>query len=95
MRAHPGTIRKRPASIHVENVEYNRQALRELLFTAPDVAQYLSGVILFEEPLYQKTQDGKPFVEVLKEKGVLPGIKVDKRHCGDVWNKRRDDDSRS
>jgi hypothetical protein len=79
----------------LENLEYNRQALWELLFTVPDVAQCLSRVILFEETLYQKTQDGKPFVEALKEKGVLPGIKVDKRQCGDLWSKRRDDDSRS
>ncbi|CAM6057375.1 unnamed protein product [Sphagnum tenellum] len=57
-KAHPGTIGKRLASINVENVEYNRQALRELLFTAPDVTQYFSGVILFKETLYQKTQDG-------------------------------------
>ncbi|KAL6141811.1 hypothetical protein ACLB2K_060097 [Fragaria x ananassa] len=73
-----GTIGKRFDSIKVENVEENRRALRELLFTAPGVLQYLSGVILFEETLYQKTAEGKPFVEVLKEGGVLPGIKVDK-----------------
>lgn len=66
------------ASINVENVEANRQALRELLFTAPGTLQYLSGVILFEETLYQKTASGKPFVEVLQEGGVVPGIKVDK-----------------
>ncbi|KAF7818747.1 fructose-bisphosphate aldolase 6, cytosolic-like [Senna tora] len=73
-----GTIGKRFASINVENNEPNRRALRELLFTAPGVLNYLSGVILFEETLYQSTQSGKPFVEVLKEGGVLPGIKVDK-----------------
>ncbi|PRQ43797.1 putative fructose-bisphosphate aldolase [Rosa chinensis] len=73
-----GTIGKRFSSINVENVEENRRALRELLFTAPNVLQYLSGVILFEETLYQKTAAGKPFVDVLKEGGVLPGIKVDK-----------------
>ncbi|CAK8537728.1 unnamed protein product [Lathyrus sativus] len=73
-----GTIGKRLASINVENVESNRQALRELLFTAPGVLQYLSGVILFEETLYQSTAAGKPFVDVLNEAGVLPGIKVDK-----------------
>ncbi|KAJ7556033.1 hypothetical protein O6H91_05G066000 [Diphasiastrum complanatum] len=73
-----GTIGKRLASIHVENVESNRQALRELLFTTPGALQYLSGVILFEETLYQKTAGGKPFVEVLNEGGVIPGIKVDK-----------------
>lgn len=73
-----GTIGKRLSSINVENVEENRRALRELLFCAPGALQYLSGVILFEETLYQKTADGKPFVEVLKKGGVLPGIKVDK-----------------
>ncbi|KAL9236059.1 hypothetical protein vseg_010767 [Gypsophila vaccaria] len=73
-----GTIGKRFASINVENVETNRRALRELLFTTPGAFSYLSGVILFEETLYQKTASGKPFVEVLKEGGVLPGIKVDK-----------------
>ncbi|XP_010543462.1 PREDICTED: fructose-bisphosphate aldolase 6, cytosolic [Tarenaya hassleriana] len=73
-----GTIGKRLASINVENVETNRRALRELLFTTPGALQYLSGVILYEETLYQKTAAGKPFVELLKEGGVLPGIKVDK-----------------
>nr|AAB61592.1 fructose-biphosphate aldolase [Mesembryanthemum crystallinum] len=73
-----GTIGKRFAGINVENVESNRRALRELLFTTPGAVQYLSGVILFEETLYQKTAAGKPFVEVLKEGNVLPGIKVDK-----------------
>ncbi|XP_064976249.1 fructose-bisphosphate aldolase 1, cytoplasmic-like [Musa acuminata AAA Group] len=73
-----GTIGKRLASINVENVEANRRALRELLFCTPGALQCLSGVILFEETLYQKTAYGKPFVEVLKEGGVLPGIKVDK-----------------
>ncbi|KAK9156674.1 hypothetical protein Scep_003248 [Stephania cephalantha] len=73
-----GTIGKRLCSINVENNENNRRALRELLFCTPDCLQYLSGVILFEETLYQKTAAGKPFVELLKEGGVLPGIKVDK-----------------
>uniref|UniRef100_A0A2P2K496 Fructose-bisphosphate aldolase n=1 Tax=Rhizophora mucronata TaxID=61149 RepID=A0A2P2K496_RHIMU len=73
-----GTIGKRLSSINVENVEENRRALRELLFTTPGALQYLSGVILFEETLYQKTASGKPFPELLKENGVLPGIKVDK-----------------
>lgn len=53
-----GTIGKRLASISVENIESNRRALRELLFTAPGVLQYLSGVILFEETLYQSTAAG-------------------------------------
>ncbi|XP_010252855.1 PREDICTED: fructose-bisphosphate aldolase, cytoplasmic isozyme 1-like [Nelumbo nucifera] len=73
-----GTIGKRLASINVENIETNRRELRELLFTSPNALAYLSGVILFEETLYQKTSDGKPFVEVLEENNVIPGIKVDK-----------------
>ncbi|THG21395.1 fructose-bisphosphate aldolase, cytoplasmic isozyme-like [Camellia sinensis] len=73
-----GTMGKRLSSINVKNVESNRQAFRELLFTTPGALQYLCGVILFEETLYQKTAAGKPFVEVLKEGGVVPGIKVDK-----------------
>ncbi|KAI4321733.1 hypothetical protein MLD38_035081 [Melastoma candidum] len=73
-----GTIGKRLSSINVENIESNRQSLRELLFTSPHALDYLSGVILFEETLYQKTSDGKPFVEVLQDHGVVPGIKVDK-----------------
>ncbi|GFZ08760.1 aldolase superfamily protein [Actinidia rufa] len=121
-----GPMGKHLSSIHVENVELNRQAFRELLFTTPGALQYLHGVILFEETLYQKTASGRnnftilivycyvftaariqykcgtnsfpnpcniqwprvrwgqwksplwPFVELLKEGGVPPGIKVDK-----------------
>jgi len=73
-----GTIAKRFEKINVENVEENRRAYRELLFTTPDFNKYCSGVILFEETLYQKTASGKPFAELLKELGVVPGIKVDK-----------------
>ncbi|GBG82800.1 hypothetical protein CBR_g36331 [Chara braunii] len=72
-----GTIGKRLASINVENVESNRRALRELLFTAPGALDHISGVILFEETLFQKSAAGKPFVDILKEAGVVPGIKVD------------------
>lgn len=49
-----------------------------MLFTAPGALPFLSGVILFEETLYQKTVDGKPFVDLLLENSVIPGIKVDK-----------------
>lgn len=54
-----GTIGKRLSSINVENVEENRRSLRELLFTTPGALECLSGVILFEETLYQKTCGGK------------------------------------
>lgn len=74
-----GTIGKRFASIGVENTEENRRRYRELLFTADaSVAENISGVILFHETFYQKTKDGTPFVKILKDKGIISGIKVDK-----------------
>lgn len=73
-----GTIGKRFASIKVENVEANRQAYRDMLFTTPGFEKHTSGVILFEETLFQKGLDGVPFSQTLAKKGVIPGIKVDK-----------------
>eukprot|EP01039_Chlorochromonas_danica_P007619 gene7619-8421_t len=73
-----GTIGQRFKSINVENNEENRQKYRQLLFTTEGLEQYISGVILFEETLYQKADDGTPFVDILKAKGIIPGIKVDK-----------------
>ena len=73
-----GTIGQRFDKIKVENTEDNRRKYRQLLFLTPDVEKYISGVILFEETLYQKTDDGTPFVDILKAKGIIPGIKVDK-----------------
>ena len=73
-----GTIGKRFAGVNVENTEKNRRAYRELLFTAPGLEQYISGTILYDETVYQKTKEGKRFIEVLSSKGILPGIKVDK-----------------
>ena len=73
-----GTIGQRFSKIEVENTEENRRGYRELLFTAPDLEKYISGIILFEETLGQKTVDGVLFPELLKSKGIIPGIKVDK-----------------
>lgn len=72
------TIGKRFAGIGVENTENNRRIYRQLLFTAgPDLHKNVSGVILFDETLHQKTDDGKLFPQLLKEQGIIPGIKVD------------------
>ncbi|MES1944142.1 fructose-bisphosphate aldolase class I [Salinisphaera sp. PC39] len=73
-----GTIKKRLASIDVESTEENRRAYRNLLFTTPGVEDFISGVILFEETLFQKADDGTPFPDLLAAKGIVPGIKVDK-----------------
>ena len=73
-----GTIKKRFDKISVENTEANRQAYRDMLFTTPGFEQHTSGVILFEETLFQKSLAGPTFAELLTSKGVIPGIKVDK-----------------
>src|SRR5512134_896102 len=72
-----GTCETRFKSINVECTEENRRAYRGLLFTTPGIEQYLSGVILFDETLRQKTNDGVPFGDYLAKKGIIPGIKVD------------------
>jgi len=73
-----GTVGKRLESIGLENNEENRRTWRNLLFTTEGLGQYISGAILFEETLYQNDPNGKPFVDVLKENGIIPGIKVDR-----------------
>jgi fructose-bisphosphate aldolase class I len=72
------TIEKRFGKINVESNEGNRRSYREILFTAKGIEKFISGVILFDETIRQKTQDGKPFPQVLSDKGIIPGIKVDK-----------------
>lgn len=72
-----GTIGKRFDAINLENTEENRRAYRELLFTTPDIGKYISGVIMYDETLRQSTEDGRSFISVLEEAGVIPGIKVD------------------
>lgn len=72
-----GTIQKRFDAIKLPNTEEHRRAYRELLFTSPGLGNYISGAILYEETLYQKSEDGRPFPKVLEEQGILTGIKVD------------------
>jgi fructose-bisphosphate aldolase, class I len=72
-----GTIKKRFDSIKLESTEEHRRTYREMLFTAPSAAEYISGVILYDETIRQKTKDGVPFSEYLTKLGVVPGIKVD------------------
>jgi fructose-bisphosphate aldolase, class I len=72
-----GTCKKRFDSVNVESTEENRRAYREMLFTTPGLADYVSGVILFDETLRQSTKDGVNFGKYLEKIGILPGIKVD------------------
>ena len=74
-----GSMGKRLEGIGMENTEENRRQYREILFTCGNALQEnISGVILFHETLYQKDSTGKLFVDILKGKGIIPGIKVDK-----------------
>ena len=72
-----GTIGKRFDSIAVENTEENRRAYRDMLFTTRGIGDHISGVILYDETLRQKSADGTPFSALLTKNGVIPGIKVD------------------
>ena len=72
-----GTIGKRLNAVGGENSEENRRAFRELLFTAKDVSQFVSGVILYDETIRQSTADGVAFPEYMRKNNMYPGIKVD------------------
>jgi len=73
-----GTCQKRFDSIGVECTEENRRAYRDMLLTTPGLGNHISGAILFDETIRQATADGVPFVKVMQDAGMLPGIKVDK-----------------
>lgn len=72
-----GTITKRFQSIGLESTEENRRRYREMLFTTEGLGEFVSGVILYEETLSQKTAKGETFVSILQKQGIVPGIKVD------------------
>jgi len=72
------TIGKRFAALRIPSTEENRLAYRELLFTTPKLSEYISGVILFDETLRQKSSNGTQIPDLLAAHGIIPGIKVDK-----------------
>lgn len=72
------TAAKRLDTINLEPTEENRRKYRNLFFSTKGIENYISGIILFDETTKQKDDDGTPFVELLKNKGIIPGIKVDK-----------------
>lgn len=71
------TIKKRFDSVGVENTEENRRAYREMLLSTPNLNEYISGAILYDETIRQSTKDGVPFTKLMMDNGILPGIKVD------------------
>ena len=71
------TIERRLNAVGVESTEENRRSYRDLLFTTAGAAEHISGVILFDETIRQRSADGTPFPELLERQGIIPGIKVD------------------
>ena len=72
------TIGRRFEPLGIANTEENRRRYRQMLFTTKGVGEFVSGVILFDETIRQGADGGRPFVEVLRDQGVIPGIKVDR-----------------
>ena len=72
------TIKKKFDSIGIESTENNRRDYRELLFSTSGIEDYISGIILYEETLFQKALNGNLLIDLLKDKKIIPGIKVDK-----------------
>jgi fructose-bisphosphate aldolase class I len=73
-----GTIQKRFDAIKVESTEDSRRDYREMMFRSKDaMSKYISGVILYDETIWQKAKDGTPLVKVIEQTGAIPGIKVD------------------
>jgi fructose-bisphosphate aldolase class I len=72
-----GTMAKRMAAINVENTEENRRDYRELMFRAKEAMSHISGVILYDETIWQNARDGEPLVKLIQDAGAIPGIKVD------------------
>ncbi|MBI4118035.1 MAG: fructose-bisphosphate aldolase class I [Parcubacteria group bacterium] len=71
------TSKKRFDAVGIPSTEENRRRYREIIITADGLEEYVSGIILFDETIRQRTSDGRPFAKVLVDKGILPGIKVD------------------
>src|SRR5512138_3968942 len=73
----PGTLTKRFDALGIRSTEESRRSYREMLFTAPDAAAFISGVIMQDETIRQKSSTGTPLPQVLASRGIVPGIKVD------------------
>jgi fructose-bisphosphate aldolase, class I len=72
------TIAKRFKAVNLESTEENRRAYRSMLLATPNLGDYISGIILFEESLTHTTADGTPLTQLAAQQGIVLGIKVDK-----------------
>ena len=73
----PSTLTRRFDALGIRSTEQSRRTYREMLFTAPDAAAFISGVIMQDETIRQKSATGAPLSQVLASQGIVPGIKVD------------------
>ena len=71
------TLTRRFDAVGIQSTEQSRRAYREMLFTTPGAAEFISGAILYDETIRQKSSGGTPLAEVLQSQGIVPGIKVD------------------
>ena len=71
------TLTKRFDTLGIQSTEQSRRTYREMLFTSPGAAEFISGVIMYDETIRQKSSGGTPLAEALTAQGILPGIKVD------------------
>ncbi|MEQ8960440.1 MAG: class I fructose-bisphosphate aldolase, partial [Coleofasciculus sp. C2-GNP5-27] len=72
-----GTCNKRLGKVGIDQTEEMRRTYRELILTTPNLGNYISGAILYDETIRQSTKDGTPFLKVMTDAGIIPGIKVD------------------
>ncbi|UGY05658.1 class I fructose-bisphosphate aldolase [Bradyrhizobium quebecense] len=73
-----GTIKKRFDAIKVDSTEDSRRDYREMLFRSQEaMSKHISGVILYDETIWQNAKDGTPLVKLIEQAGAIPGIKVD------------------
>lgn len=72
-----GTCNKRLGKVGIDQTKEMRRTYRELILTTPNLGNYISGAILYDETIRQSTKDGTPFLNVMTDAGIIPGIKVD------------------
>jgi len=71
------TCDKRFAASGIPPTIANRRAYRELIITTPGLKEFINGLVLYDETIRQQDRDGTPFIKIIKDKGIIPGIKVD------------------
>jgi fructose-bisphosphate aldolase, class I len=71
------TLKKRFDTLGIQSTEQSRRTYREMLITSPGAADFISGVIMYDETIRQKSSSGTPLIDIESSLGIIPGIKVD------------------